>query len=276
MRVFHFLLLTFLFPFCFCGHQPSPTTDQAQKAVPTVLVTQSIKTDNRSTLLATAQRWLGRPYVANVLNENGTNERLVIDTMRLDCWTFTEYCLAQALVADQGDFAEQVQQLRYRNGQVNGFGSRLHYFTEWASLTTQNNYLTDITSSLGGMRDKRMINYITAHPKAYPLCASVECMAEIAKYESIISSLNNRYFIPKNAVKDIENQIKDGDIIGITSAIPGLDFAHQGIAIEQRGRVHLIHASSDLGKVVISKEPLSAYLQHNKKQSGITVLRLHQ
>ena len=66
----------------------------------------------------------------------------------------------------------------------------------------------------------------------------------------------------------------DGDIIAITTNLPGLDVAHVGMAEYINGTLHLLHASSTLGKVVVSEEPLSQMLRNNKSWSGIRVVRM--
>jgi hypothetical protein len=48
-----------------------------------------------------------------------------------------------------------------------------------------------------------------------------------------------------------------------------------GLAVRQpNGRIHLMHASSDQRKVVITRYPLSNYLLYHKHLSGIRVARL--
>ncbi|WP_368149777.1 N-acetylmuramoyl-L-alanine amidase-like domain-containing protein, partial [Bacteroides faecis] len=68
--------------------------------------------------------------------------------------------------------------------------------------------------------------------------------------------------------------IMDGDVIAITTKLPGLDIAHVGIANFVNGKLHLLHASSTLGKVVLSEEPLSQMLNNNKSWTGIRVVRM--
>jgi len=46
------------------------------------------------------------------------------------------------------------------------------------------------------------------------------------------------------------------------------------IALHQNNRLHIIHASSSLDKVVISEDPLAEYLKKNKSQDGIMIGRL--
>jgi hypothetical protein len=223
-------------------------------------------------LVAIGKRYLGRPYRADMLNQNWHNEQLVIDTMRLDCWTFTEYCLAQAMVGDGAEISAQVAQLRYRNGEIDGYGSRIHYFSEWAAQAVKNGYLTDITADLGGKLVKKPIHFITSHLDKYPLCAFGKVRETVAASEIAITALE-RYAIPKTQVNAIESQIHSGDIIGITTGIAGLDFVHQGIAVRRDGKLYLMHASSEFKKVMISHETLAAYLAKNKQQTGIVVLR---
>jgi hypothetical protein len=60
----------------------------------------------------------------------------------------------------------------------------------------------------------------------------------------------------------------------ITSNVDGLDFNHEGFAIQKNGRVYLLHASYEQKKVIISTELLVDYLNRINKHSGISVLRL--
>jgi len=68
--------------------------------------------------------------------------------------------------------------------------------------------------------------------------------------------------------------LQDGDIIGITSGIEGLDFNHEGFVVKRNGRAYLLHASLEAKKVILATETLADYLQRVKKHSGIVVLRI--
>ncbi len=81
-------------------------------------------------------------------------------------------------------------------------------------------------------------------------------------------------YIPKNKLLSKESFIQTGDIIAITSSVGGLDIAHEGFAIRQNGRVYLLHASQDFGKVMVTKEPLVEYLSRHPKQTGVMISRL--
>ena len=71
--------------------------------------------------------YLGTPYVAHTLDLEG-EERLIVNRQEVDCILFVEYTLAEAL---GGSFNENLQRIRYRNGVIDGYTSRLHYTSDW-------------------------------------------------------------------------------------------------------------------------------------------------
>jgi len=66
----------------------------------------------------------------------------------------------------------------------------------------------------------------------------------------------------------------NGDILAITTDMPGMDVTHVGIAFRLRRRVHLLHASRLAGKVLISPETLYGYLIKKKGRTGVIVARV--
>jgi hypothetical protein len=81
------------------------------------------------------------------------------------------------------------------------------------------------------------------------------------------------YYIPKKKIEKVVRQIEDGDILGITTTIKGLDCSHTGIAIWQKGELRMIHAPSPGKKVQITGLSLRNYLMQIKKDTGIIVAR---
>jgi hypothetical protein len=81
------------------------------------------------------------------------------------------------------------------------------------------------------------------------------------------------YFIDGDKVSRQKTKINNGDVIAFTTKDEGLDVAHVGFAIWQGKNLHLLHASSKEGGVVISKKTLVAYLKSNKKFAGIIIAR---
>jgi hypothetical protein len=114
---------------------------------------------------------------------------------------------------------------------------------------------------------------MSENQKLYPKITDEKTLETIVKNEKIINKKPLSQ-IEKSKVASIENKIIEGDLIAMTSTIEGLDCNHVGIAILINGRIHLLHASSSLKKVVISEKPLADYLEGVKKDAGIMVLRV--
>ena len=80
--------------------------------------------------------FLKTPYVAHTLEVN-EEEKLVVNFDEVDCTTFVEYVLALSLspvkngAIDKTDYARVLQKIRYRDGRINGYTSRLHYIADW-------------------------------------------------------------------------------------------------------------------------------------------------
>jgi hypothetical protein len=223
-------------------------------------------------LLATAQTYIGVPYVAGTLERPGA-ESLVLDRRGVDCWTFVEGALAKTL-AQKTLVPEEtpLQQLRYRRGQINGYGSRIHYFTEWAIQAQSLGVLQDITASIGGVPYVKKVDYMTFYAEKYPRLNEPGA-AELVKLGEQLIQAASLYYIPKHMISRLEHLLLPGDIVATTAANKHLDVTHQGFVVFQKGRAHLLHASSKAGAVVISRLPLAAYVLQNNDQTGIYVLR---
>ncbi|HIV83523.1 MAG TPA: DUF1460 domain-containing protein, partial [Candidatus Prevotella intestinigallinarum] len=95
-----------------------------------------------------ARKFIGRPYVAHTLEKNDI-ERLVVNTRELDCTTLVENVTALTLCAGSkrytfSDFLAVLEQLRYRRGKLDGYTSRLHYFSDWIADKTAMGVVADI------------------------------------------------------------------------------------------------------------------------------------
>ncbi|MEZ4911135.1 MAG: DUF1460 domain-containing protein [Saprospiraceae bacterium] len=218
--------------------------------------------------------FLGTPYESRTLDQNDT-ESLVCINSAFDCVTFVEYVLALSLYTCEGilPFEGYLRQLRYRNGVIDGYGSRLHYTSEWINQGIALGYFSEITQNLGGKSIKKQINFMTKNIHLYPSISRDGCMKDIQRVEENLS-IDSYFQVSKNEVKNIEKNLQTGDIIAITTKIDGLDISHLGFIIKDGTAVHLLHASETLHKITISDVPLSKYLHRNPKQEGIRVLRI--
>jgi Protein of unknown function (DUF1460) len=227
--------------------------------------------------LNVAKSFLNRPYKAYTL-ENEKDEKLTINLREFDCSTFVENCVAMGLTHHKNDlsfnrFKNYVKKLRYYNGQIKGYESRIHYFSDWIYTHNQDGLLDDVTALLGGIPIAKNINFLSTHWNTNPHADDSELQEKIRTIEERISN-QNFYYIPKAKIKSIEDKLVNGDIIGITTNIDGLDITHEGFAIRLNDkRVYLLHASSDFKRVMVSEQPLAEYMSSKKTHTGIMVAR---
>ena len=229
------------------------------------------------TIAAVGQSFLGTPYVEKTL-EVGDTETLVVNFSGLDCTTFVENVLAFSLMlknheADFEAFTKNLETIRYRNGKMSGYPSRLHYFTEWIRNNQKKGLVKDITADLGGVELEKSIDFMGTHRNLYPFLSSDENFKAILDVEKELAKEKICY-LPQDQIESKELLIKSGDVIALATSIKGLDVTHTGIAIHQPdGRLHLLHASSKNGEVEISELPLADYLKNIKSNIGIIVVR---
>lgn len=229
------------------------------------------------TIALVGQSFLGTPYVEKTL-EVGDTETLVINFGGLDCTTFVENVMAFSLMLkDQqstfDSFTGNLETVRYRNGSLNGYPSRLHYFTEWIRNNEKKGLVKDITAELGGVELEKSINFMGTHRELYPFLANDTNFEAMLAVEKELAK-EKLCYLPKDQIESKEQEIKSGDIIALATSIKGLDVTHTGIAIHQPdGRLHLLHASSKNGEVEISELPLADYLKNIKSNIGIIVAR---
>lgn len=236
------------------------------------------------------------PYVAATL-EVHPEERLTINLTQLDCTTLIENVLAMSLATRRGDgsfecFCHWLRTIRYRHGEIDGYASRNHYFTQWVKSNTQ----LGIVSELQGedvpehypflSTRKTDLHFMTSNPSKYPLLKKEKMEGKniepgsqtsfIRQYEEEYNGKPIRY-IPKrllNQGKEKLGTIRDGDIVALVTNKDGLDVTHLGLAVwGQDGLLHLLNASSIYHKVLIDPTPLYQYLNKRNYLLGIRVIR---
>lgn len=232
-----------------------------------------------------ARKFLGRPYVAHTL-EVTDEETLVVNTRQLDCTTLVENVTALTLCAYRNlytyrDYLNALVAMRYRDGRIAGYPSRIHYFTEWITANTQAGIVTEIQQPVPPFTaiQKVKVDYMSRHPQSYKaLRQHPEFVAQIRQTEQRISGAEFR-FIPKQDVKNtaaMREAVHDGDIIAITCNKPGLDIAHLGLAVWLSDGLHLLNASQLHKKVVEEPMTLWQYLQKHPSHTGIRIIRINK
>jgi len=229
-------------------------------------------------IIHTARFFMDTPYVNGTL-EGDTEEQLVVNLRESDCVTFVENVMALHLMLKSerhtfDNFCRILQQIRYRNGVIDGYLSRLHYFSEWLDDNRQKEIIS--LPVIPGCRDFiPAVSFMSTHCNQYPaLKTHPDWCNQMTVIEKNINKLNLCY-IPKEQVKNYEKTVQTGDIIAITTHIQGLDIAHTGFVIMQNGRLYLLHASSEVKKVIVSEETLHDYLARRKNHSGVIIARIN-
>lgn len=231
-------------------------------------------------LLRYGLQFLDTPYVAHTLEVND-EEKLVTNCEQVDCTTFVEYVLAKALSpTEKGkvievDFARNLQNIRYRNGKIDGYTSRLHYIADWVNNGVKHGFLQDVTAANSADTVVLSLFFMSSHPQLYrQLASSPENVDKMKEIEASLS-VQTFHYLPKDKLSDAGlSWIQNGDIIAITTNIPGLDVAHLGFALYEKGQLKLLHASSTGKKVLISEGSLARMLKSNKRFTGVRVLRM--
>jgi len=224
------------------------------------------------------------PYEAHTLDPPGP-EKLVINFRGFDCVTFVEnmLTLAHFLRAAPRDalddpvryiplYGDLLRDIRYRDGEMSGYPSRLHYFTDWIWNNQRKEKVQDLSSRLGGIVDPEPIDFMSSHPDAYHQLSDPAVLDAIRAAEGALNR-GERFYIPQDDLARWVGSIRDGDIIAATSTVAGLDIAHTGIAFRVGSELHLLHAPLAGGVVEISSLPLVRRILGLSSQDGIMVAR---
>ena len=229
-----------------------------------------------------ADRLLGTPYVAHTLE--GDEERLTINIDELDCTTFIEtlYALTRTTLTGRyswRDYAANLENLRYRDGQMGDYSSRLHYISDWIVNNHARGNLVEVTADLPHATYMvKTIDFMTQHKDSYRSLKGDSAMVEkIRRFE--MGYRNHRMpYLKKSWLGDkaVKAALRNGDFVGLVTKVEGLDISHLGIIHkDDKGEIYLLDASMSGGKVMLEKKNLRDHLSGNKSTClGIRVFRI--
>ena len=233
-----------------------------------------------------ARQFLGTPYVGQTLEVN-PQEQLVVNLRQLDCTTFVETALALALTHRQGsthyaEYCRNLARIRYRDGRLNGYPSRNHYFTQWIDSNGRQGIVRERQTFPNIMTETQTLDlhYMSQHPQFYPMLKNDTAhQHRIRRYEQECLGRTVRY-IPRAQLNQrrssaLGTSIHDGDILAIVTRKDGLDTSHIGFAQwGSDGRLHLLNASQIHKKVVLEPMTLYQYMGKHPSQLGIRVIEV--
>ncbi len=225
-----------------------------------------------------ARQLLGTPYVAHTLEAD--EEVLTINIHELDCLTFIEtlYALTRATLDNRSswrDYADNIENVRYRGGKMGDYSSRIHYMSEWIIDNHMRGNLVEVTPDLPHADFMvKNIDYMTTHPSQYRQLKNDSAMVEKIRHFEL---RNHRFpYLKRSWLNDkgVKAALKSGDFISLVTKNEGLDVSHNGIVIMEKGEPYLLDASMSGGKVMLEAKPLYKYLERSKTNIGVRVYRM--
>lgn len=264
--------------------QSLPALSQSDSARVEALLEKGVTQASAPLHLWYARQLIGTPYVGQTLEVNPT-EQLVVNLRQLDCTTFVETAIALAMTQKQGstryaDYCRNLTRIRYRNGVLDGYPSRNHYFTQWIESNERQGLVKERTLPTAiSQRQTVSINYMSQHPDLYPMLRDDKpAQEQIRRFEQETSGKQVRYIPRVNLNKGRQTPlglIKDGDILAIVTRKQGLDTSHIGFALWGKdGKLHLLNASQIHKKVVSEPMTLFEYMGKHPSQLGIRVIEV--
>lgn len=256
----------------------SVSTDSDSIKVEKLLKDATTLPPDSNRILFFAKQLTGIPYVTGTLDK-GSEETLIVHLDKADCTTYVETVLALALADKAGkrsfrDFKDALQQIRYRGGKIDGYASRLHYFSDWIKDNEQKGIVRERTKELSREVQPLHLNFMSTHPESYGrLKDNPALVAQIARLEQAWRNVSV-FYLPKEKLNDPPQKlaIRNGDIIAITTRIEGLDVVHTGFAYWIGEKLHLLHASSVKKKVILEMQPLYDYSKNKKAHTGVRII----
>ena len=226
-----------------------------------------------------ARELLGTPYVAHTLE--GDEELLTISIHELDCLTFIEtlYALTRATLNHRyswRDYAANIENIRYRGGEMGDYSSRIHYISEWIIDNHMRGNLVEVTPDLPHADYMiKNIDYMSKNPSQYRQLKNDTAMVKkIKRYEL----LRHRFpYLKRSWLNDkaVKAALRSGDFVSLVTKMEGLDVSHNGVIIvDDKGDPYLLDASMSGGKVMLESKPLFRFLEKSKTNIGIRVFRI--
>lgn len=224
-----------------------------------------------------AEKQLNTPYIGGLLDQN-KKEQLVITLEGSDCVIYVETSIALTATTLQGRssyqaFTENLKAFRYREREVEGYYSRLHYFSDWLR-ENQEKGMVEIMFQEEELPEIGPVHFMSNHRSSYPMMATNDSLWNLIKQKEKTLSREGLHYIPVEKISEYENRFKTGDILGFVTSVDGLDITHTSLVRKLEGPDHFYHASLDKGFVTLSQKSIETYAKESSSVIGIIIARL--
>ncbi len=223
-----------------------------------------------------ADRQLGIDYVGGLLDEPD-EEKLVVTLNGSDCVIYVEMTQALTITTLQQQtsynaFRQNLKLLRYRQGEVDGYTSRLHYFSDWL-LTNQEKGLLEILFQDEELPRVDAPDIMTEKRDQYRHIADDDRVYEkLRRIEEQLAARELRY-IPEERIPEYEDRFETGDILAFVTSTDGLDITHTALVNMENNRAGFYHASMT-GAVIEDPNTIHRYAGDRNNVKGIVIARL--
>lgn len=223
-----------------------------------------------------SRKHLGITYVGGLL-EVSPNETLVVTLQGSDCVLFVEHAVAMAMTTMQGSadfeqFTSNLALFRYGDGIIDGYASRLHYFSDW--LRTNQSYgRIRILFQDRGLPVLDDLSFMTENRTSYRQLSESDSLFKIIRArEQALNAMTPLRYIPQDEILEYEDRMETGDILTFVTTIGGLDISHTAIVKRDGNRVGFWHASTT-GSVIVDPKSIYEYTRDRRNVKGIILAR---
>ena len=141
-----------------------------------------------------------------------------------DCTTFVETLGASRTVLSDSPsfetFLSELRNIRYRNGVVTGYASRIHYTSDWVFEQETHGRLKNVSAFLRGVMERKEINFMSTNRQLYrKLMSDDEALKEIITMEKELNSRGGFSYIPKEKIGNVASEIPHMAMIGFVTSI---------------------------------------------------------
>jgi hypothetical protein len=246
------------------------------QGLPNSLQSQSVPLHIEVLIEFYAQKHLGITYVGGLL-EVPPVETLVVSLEGSDCVLFVEQTLAMAFTTLQqstsyDDFESNLALIRYGDGVIDGYASRLHYFSDWLR-TNQEHGRIELLFQQENLPELSALNFMSSNRDSYrQLTASDSLFGLIQLRERELNGMPPLRYIPQEDIPEFENQFRTGDLLSFVTTINGLDISHTAVVKRDADRVGFYHASTT-GSVILDPATIYEYTLNRRNVRGIILAR---
>jgi len=207
-------------------------------------------------------------------------ETLHVALDAFECVSFIETALAVARCGwreepTEACFTAELEESRYRRGELRDYSSRLHYFVDWIGDNASRGRVEDLTAGLGGEPIRKDFFYITQRELPRSHLGKEELAAVTAALHATEARLSAEPHpvLLRERAPSILRSLKDGDVIAFVRERPGMLVHHAGFIYWAGGTPRLLHASSYHQRVVITVHDVVDYHLRRPERRGFLVVR---